>query len=353
MARRRRVTGVLLFSIGALFLVVCVALWFLSQLAARREIANPDQIVTIEPGMSTREIVARLATSGVVPDQTALLVWLTVTGQGRSLKAGDYQFSSPMSPLEVVDKIRRGDVATRRVTIPEGLTRFGIAKILAEETGLATRERFLELTANPELIRNLDPEATSLEGYLFPDTYEYTQRTKPEDLVEQMVGRFRNLYASRPELTQQAAARRLTLHEVMTLASLVEEEARVDDERGIIASVFYNRLEKNMNLASDPTFVYAALLANDYDGDVNNPRHRARLSPYNTYLTPGLPPGPIASPGLKSIEAVLSPADTDFLYFVVNGREGRHKFSRTAEEHEAAVREYRIQQQEEREAAGG
>jgi UPF0755 protein len=352
---RRRVTGVLILSIAALFLVVVAALWFYAQLAARREITNPEQIVTVEPGMSTREIVARLASSGVVPDQSALLMWLTVTGQGRSLKAGDYQFSSPISPLEVVDKIRKGEVATKRVTVPEGLTRFAIAKLLAEQTGLGPRERFLALTGRADLIRDLDPQARTLEGYLFPDTYEYTAKTTADELVAEMVGRFREVHTSRPEMTQLAAARNMTLHDLMTLASLVEEEARVDDERAVIASVFYNRLAKNMKLASDPTFVYAALMEDDYDGDVNNPRHRARVSPYNTYMFEGLPPGPIASPGWKSIEAVLKPAETQFLYFVVNGREGRHKFSRTVDEHERAVQEYRRQQAEERqaEAAGG
>lgn len=352
---RRRVAGVLILSIAALFLVVAAALWFYAQLAQPRQLTDPEQIVTVEPGMSTREIVARLASSGVVPDESALLMWLTATGQGRSLKAGDYQFASPISPLEVVDKIRKGEVATKRVTIPEGLTRFAIAKLLAEQTGLGPRERFLALTGRADLIRDLDPQARTLEGYLFPDTYVYTARTTAEELVEQLVGRFREVHTSRPEMTQLAAERNMTLHDLMTLASLVEEEARVDDERAVVASVFYNRLSKNMKLASDPTFVYAALIEDDYDGDVNNPRHRARVSPYNTYMFEGLPPGPIASPGWKSIEAVLNPAETDFYYFVVNGREGRHKFSRTADEHERAVQDYRRQQAEERqaEAAGG
>lgn len=349
---RRRVLGVLGASILLLFALVVAAVWFHVELTTRRELREPATFVTVEPGMGTREIVARLASSGVVPDQTALLLWLTVTGQGKSLKAGDYEFKSPISPLEAIDKIRRGEVATRRVTIPEGMNRFAIAQTLAEKTGLGSRERFLALTGQPGLVRDLDPDASTLEGYLFPDTYEYTVKTTPEELVGQMVARFREVYFSHPEISQRAAERNLTLHQVMTLASMVEEEAKVDDERPVIASVFYNRIAKNMKLASDPTFVYAALMANDYDGDVNNPKHRARMSPYNTYMFEGLPPGPIASPGVKSIEAALTPADTPYLYFVVNGREGRHKFSRTVEEHEAAVQEYRRQQREDAEETG-
>ena len=308
---RRRVLGVLGVAIVLLFGIVAAWVWFHVSLTTQRQLPQPVVAVTVEQGMGTREIVARLASAGVVPNPTALLAWLTVTGQGRSLKAGNYEFSSPISPLEAIDKIRRGEVAARRVTIPEGMNRFSIAQLLAEKTGLGSRERFLALTGQPGQVRDLDPDAATLEGYLFPDTYDYAVTTTPEELVAQMVGRFREVYYSKPEIAQRAAERGLSLHRVMTVASMVEEEAKVDDERPIIASVFYNRLDKKMKLASDPTFVYAALMANDYDGDVNNPRHRARNSPYNTYLFDGLPPGPIANPGVKSIEAGLAPAPTD------------------------------------------
>jgi UPF0755 protein len=348
---RRRVLGLLGFAIAALLFVGVAAVWLQINLTSKHEHQSADSVITIEQGMGTREIVNRLANAGVVTDRNALLLWLTVTGQGRSLKAGDYEFPSPISAVEVIDKIRKGEVATRKVTIPEGYNRFDIASTLAEKTGLATKERFLALTGAPTLIKDIDPDARSLEGYLFPDTYEYTPKTTPEELIKQMVTRFRDVYNSKPEFSQRAAERNLTLHQIMTMASMVEEEARVDEERPVVASVFYNRLAKDMKLASDPTFVYAALLADDYDGDVNNPKHRARLSPYNTYQYDGLPPGPITNPGWKSIQAALEPADTQYLYFVVNGTEGRHKFSRTVEEHEAAVAEYRKLQQQQREAA--
>ncbi|HQR39094.1 MAG TPA: endolytic transglycosylase MltG [Blastocatellia bacterium] len=344
---RGRVFGILTTAIVVLFMVAAVGGWFQVALTSRHDLPAEGAQVTVLPGMSTREIVGQLARSGIVSDETAVLLWLTLTGKGRSLKAGDYEFQSPISPVEAIDKIRKGEVAARRVTIPEGMNRFEVAATLAEKTGLAPAERFVELTADPALINDLDPEATSLEGYLFPDTYVFTPKTTPEELVDTMVSRFRSIYSSRPEFSQYASMRHMTLHEVITLASMVEEEARLDDERPVIASVFSNRLAKGMKLASDPTFVYAAQLAGDYDGNVNNPRHRVRNSPYNTYLVEGLPPGPIANPGMKSIEAALQPADTDYLYFVVNGTEGRHKFSRTVEEHERAVAEYRRQQHDE------
>jgi UPF0755 protein len=340
---RRRVGCALAVTIVLLLAVAFVSVWFQVSVFNRREHAATDKVVTIEPGMGTRVIVARLVDEGVVRDGTPLLLWLTVTGQGRQLKAGDYQFESPISPYEAVEKIRKGDVATRRVTIPEGKNRYQVAEMLAERTGLGSKEEFLHLTASPELIRDLDPDASSLEGYLFPDTYEYAPKAKPAELVKEMVDRFRQVY--KPEWKEQAAAHKLSLHEAITLASIVEGEAKIDEERPMIASVFYNRLAKGMKLDSDPTFIYAAIRADDYEGDVNNPKHRRRLDPYNTYQFPGLPPGPILNPGRKSIEAVLNPAESTYLFFVVNGTEGRHKFSKTPEEHEAAVQEYRRQQQ--------
>ena len=343
---RRRVVATLSIATLLLFFIAVVGVWMQVSLTARRELKSEFVAVTVQPGMGTREIVAALAGVGVVGDQSAVLMWLAVTGQGKSLKAGDYEFKSPISPVEALGKIQRGEVATRRVTIPEGFNRYDVAETLAEKTGLGSRDRFLALTGDPTLVRDIDPDAGTLEGYLFPDTYEYTPRTTPEELVSQMVERFRRVYASMPEFSQVAAQRNMTVHELVTLASMIEEEARIDEERPVIASVFYNRLGKKMRLASDPTFVYAALLANDYDNNVNNPKHRSRLSPYNTYVFDGLPPGPIANPGLKSIEAVLSPQETQYLYFVVSGTEGHHKFSRTVAEHEAAVAEYRRQQRE-------
>ena len=309
-----------------------------------------DQIITVEPGMSTQAIINRLSEAGIVRDPTALRIYLRMSG-GPPLRAGDYQFDSPITPIQAIDKIQRGLVYLERVTIPEGYNRFDIAEALAAKTGKATREEFLRLTQDQTPILQLAPQARDLEGYLFPDTYNYSAKTTPEELVRAMVNRFKEVFT--PEWQARARELNMTVHQVMTLASIIEEEARVPDERPRIASVFYNRLKQGTPLGSDPTFIYASILAGDYDGNPNQPRHRQRDSRYNTYIYSGLPPGPIASPGRASIEAALYPEQTDYLYFVVSGNEGRHKFSRTAAEHDAAVQQYRQQQREQRQQSGG
>jgi UPF0755 protein len=333
---------------GLLFIVILAggicALWVRKTVNASVEHPSADRIVTIDQHAGTQAIVARLAEAGIVRHPLALKIYLRVTGRGGNFKAGDYKFPSPISPLQALEKIRRGEVYLERVTIPEGFNRFDIAEALATKTGKATTEGFLRLMEDQTPIQRVAPSAHNLEGYLFPDTYNYNTRTTPEDLVHAMVSRFEEVFT--PEWSARASELGLTVHQVVTLASIIEKEAKAPDDRPHIASVFFNRLKLGMPLASDPTFIYAAILAGDYDGNPNQLRYRTRPSPYNTYLVTGLPPGPIASPGRASIEAVLHPDNTDDLYFVVNGTGGRHKFSRTAAEHEAAVEEYRRQQRE-------
>jgi UPF0755 protein len=320
------------------------ALWVRTTVVRPVDHPSGDRIITIEQGTGTQAIIARLAEAGIVEHPTALKIYLKLAGRGGALKAGDYKFPSPISPLQAIGKIERAEVVLERVTIPEGFNRFEFAETLAAKTGKATVDEFLKLTEDQTPIEQIAPTVRDLEGYLFPDTYNYSAKTTPEELVRAMVSRFEEVFT--PEWTTRASELGLTVNQVVTLASLIEEEARVPDERPLVASVFMNRLERGMPLASDPTFIYAAVLAHDYDGNPNQPRHRARLSPYNTYLVSGLPPGPISSPGRASLEAALYPAKSDYLYFVVNGTSGRHKFSRTAAEHDLAVGEYRQQQRE-------
>lgn len=330
-----------------LFIVILaaggLALW------VRRTVTAPvdhdaEQIITIDQGAGTQSIVDRLSEAGIVAHPLWLKIYLRITGKGTNLKAGDYKFQSPISPLQAIEKIRRGEVFLERVTIPEGFNRFEIAEAFATKTGKATAADFLRLIDDQSPIRRIAPEARNLEGYLFPDTYNYNTATAPADLIRAMVNRFQDVFT--PEWSVRASQLGLTVHQVVTLASIIEKEAKVPDERPHMASVFFNRLKRGMPLASDPTFIYAAILVGDYDGNPNQPRHRTRQSPYNTYVVSGLPPGPIASPGRASLQAVLYPDVTEDLYFVVNGTEGRHKFSRTAAEHEVAVEEYRRQQRE-------
>jgi UPF0755 protein len=323
------------------------AVWARKTATTQVEHDSADRIVTIDPRTGTQGIVDRLVEAGIVRHPLALKIYLKVTGRAGNLKAGDYKFATPISPLQAIDKVRRGEVFIERVTIPEGYNRFDIAETFATKTGKATKDEFLRLMDDQAPIVRIAPTARNLEGYLFPDTYNYNIRTTPEELIHMMINRFEEVFT--PEWTTRASQLGLTVNQVVTLASIIEKEAKAPDERPHMASVFFNRLKRGMPLASDPTFIYAAIVAGDYDGNPNQLRFRNRPSPYNTYLISGLPPGPIASPGKASLEAVLYPLNTEDLYFVVNGTEGRHKFSRTSSEHEAAVEEYRRQQRELRE----
>jgi UPF0755 protein len=320
------------------------ALWVQKTVTTSVEHEAADRIVTIDQGTGTQAIIARLADAGVVSHPLALKIYLRITGKGGNMKAGDYKFPSPISPLQAVEKIRRGEVDLERVTIPEGFNRFDIAETLASKTGKASFDDFLRLMNDQSPIQQIAPTARDLEGYLFPDTYNYNSKTTPEEMIRLMVNRFEEVFT--PEWTARANEMGLSVNQAVTLASIIEREAKVPDERPHMASVFYNRLKRGMPLASDPTFIYAAILAGDYDGNPNQLKYRNRYSPYNTYVVTGLPPGPIASPGRASLEAVLYPDTTDDLYFVVTGTSGRHKFSKTPAEHDAAVEEYRRQQRE-------
>jgi len=315
---------------------------------AHHPVEHPSagKVITIDQGTSTNAIIERLAEARILHHPRMFKLYLRLTGGGGALKAGDYTFPTPISPLQAIEKIRRGEVALERVTIPEGFNRFEISELLAAKTGKATAEQFLKLTEDQTYIERIAPTNRDLEGYLFPDTYNYSSKTSAEDLIRAMVGRFDEVFT--PEWTARASQLGMTVNQIVTLASIIEKEAHEDDERATIASVFYNRLKIHMPLASDPTFIYAAKLAGDYDGNPNRPRHRTRVSAYNTYLVSGLPPAPIASPGRASLEAALYPAKSDYLYFVAIANTGRHKFSRTAVEHELAVADYRRYQRESR-----
>ncbi|MCS6817461.1 MAG: endolytic transglycosylase MltG [Blastocatellia bacterium] len=304
-----------------------------------REHVAASRVITIAPGTDARRIVRMLQEHGLLAHPLPVLAYLTLTGHGARLKAGDYRFPSPISPLEVIRRLVRGEVVTEKITIPEGLNRFEIAE-LVRRLPIPDAERALEFTEDVSLIRDLDPQADSLEGYLFPDTYAYAPSTSARDLIARMVRRFREVFTEE----DRARARQLgfTVREIVTLASLIEEEAKLPEERPIISSVFHNRLRRGMRLECDPTVLYAALLQGEDDGTIHR-SDLARRSPYNTYLYPGLPPGPIASPGRESLRAALYPAQTDYLYFVVDGtrQDGAHRFARTFAEHQANVVLYR------------
>ncbi len=294
---------------------------------------EPVKRLEVRKGMRTAQILRQLQSEGVVRDEVVPLVYMKLLRSKDSMKAGVYEFSKPISAAEVIEKLVRGDVILRTVTIREGLDRFAIAKLFAAE-GLGREKEWKKITDDPDLIRDIAPEASSLEGYLFPDTYKFSPGTPPPVIVRAMVENFRKNFT--PEMAFISTG--LTLHQTVTLASIVETEARLPQERPLVASVYLNRYRKRMLLGADPTVIYALKLAGRWDGNIRKPDLQID-SPYNTYRFPGLPPGPVANPGLASLRASAAPATTNYLYFV--GRnDGSHAFSTNINEHNQNVNRY-------------
>ncbi len=296
-----------------------------------------EQFLTIPPGAGGADIRQRLLAAGLVRDDVTLRAALRWTGHSRALKAGEYRFDRAMSAVDVIDKIARGDIYTRRITFPEGLTIAEMARVF-ETREFGTAPDFVAAARNAALIRDLDPEASDLEGYLFPDTYALPRQWGVDRLIAMMVDRFKASYPA--ELREKASAQGLTTRQVVALASLVEKETAKDDERRLVAAVYRNRMRIGMGMQADPTVVYALQKAGRYDGNIRR-EDLSFDSPYNTYRYPGLPPGPIAAPGRASLEAALDPADVDYLYFV-SRNDGSHVFARTLAEHNANVHEYQV-----------
>lgn len=253
-----------------------------------------------------------------------------------SLKAGVYEFSGPMAAVDIIEKLVKGDVILKSITIREGLDRFAVAKLFAAE-GLGTEEQWKKATDDPELIRDIAPEADSLEGYLFPDTYKFDPGTPATTIARAMVANFRKNFGD--ELGYITTG--LNVHQTVTLASIVETEAQLPQERPVVASVYFNRIGKRMLLGADPTVIYAMKLANRWNGNIRKGDLQID-SPYNTYRTPGLPPGPIANPGVAALRAAAAPAKTPYLYFVARN-DGSHVFATNLDEHNRNVEQFQRQ----------
>jgi UPF0755 protein len=302
------------------------------------------QYIEIPKGTSPSAIVSKLVAEGVIEHEWPLKIYLKSTGKGSTLKAGEYDFPSPISPLGVLAKLQQGQRRLNRLTIIEGWTRWDIARAMAQvpEFKLESDAQALELMNNVSLINDLDPEAKNLEGYLFPDTYEFSPETTAPELIEMMVKRFRNVW--KPDWTERAHGLNFTTRQIVTTASIIETEAKLDEERPIVASVIYNRLQKDIPLAVDSSVIYASKLEGKwrYDGKVYLSDIQRR-SPYNTRLYAGLPPGPVASPGESSLKAALNPAPSDYLYYVRNPdrNDGAHNFYSNGAEFETGVQALR------------
>ncbi len=282
-----------------------------------RGYTDAERFVDIPPGLRSRAIGDRLVAAGVVRDQLTFRAALWTAGRSTRLKAGEYRFTDPMSPLDVIDKMRRGDVFVIPITFPEGLNVFEMAKIF-ESKGFGSAESFVDA-------------GRSYEGFLFPNT-------DAAKLVHLMNDAFE--HALTPDIRAAAEERGLTMRQLVTLASIVEKETGNAAERPLVASVYENRLRIGMALQCDPTVIYALELAGRWDGNIR--RDDLLIdSPYNTYRYPGLPPGPIASPGRASLDAVVHPADTDYLYFV-SRNDGSHVFSKSLAEHSRNVQHYQV-----------
>jgi UPF0755 protein len=318
---------------GILFVVAASFFLWRALTTPYRAWDGPRARVEIKRGWNSGTILEKLRQEGVLRDDFVPLVYLKTARRGDSLKAGLYEFETPLSAIGVLDKLIAGDVVMKTVTVREGLDRFAIGAILATE-GFGTAEQWREITDDPELVRDLDPEAESLEGYLFPDTYSFAPGTSLQSIARTMVQNFRKQFGD--ELAFIATG--LDVHQTVTLASIVETEARLPAERPLVASVYLNRVRKNMPLQADPTVIYALKLEKKWDGNIRR-QDLASENPYNTYRHRGFPPGPIANPGLASLRASAAPAQSDFLYFV-SRNDGSHAFARSLAEHNRNVEEH-------------
>ncbi len=293
--------------------------------------AAADQVFCVREGMSLKDVVEELEQNRLIRGKRLLLLCARLMGYSKKIKAGEYRLNPDMSPLMILDRLGSGAIITHAVTIPEGFSREQIGDLLARK-GLVNLDEFMALTGNPEVARQYGIKGPHLEGYLYPDTYQFSRGLSTAKIVDVMVGRFFEVYKP---FEQQAEAVEMTMEKVITLASIVEKETGCASERPIIASVFLNRLRKKMRLESDPTVIYGL---QDFDGNLKK-QHLSQKTAYNTYVIRGLPPGPIASPGFEALKAVLFPAETNYLYFV-SKNDGTHFFSQTYAEHSEAVKRY-------------
>jgi UPF0755 protein len=329
-------------AILAVILAIGVFYWAFSNLNRPAEHAKANQYVVIERGSSPGQIIDKLSAEGIVAKPWLLRVYVRTFGDASKMQAGEYKFASPITPLDVLKELEKGSVQTKRLTIPEGFTRFDVAKRIHEnfpQEPPLTYDQVLILLSDTSLIKDFSPEARDLEGYVYPSTYNLPPDIKPEQIVKTTVDQFKKIW--KPDWTAKATAMGRTPHEIVTIASLIETETGVPAERPIVASVIYNRLSKSIPLGIDMTNIYIAKMQGRWDGTI----HKSDLevvSPYNTRKYPGIPPGPISSVSESSIEAALNPATTDYIFYVRNVQlnDGSHHFYASAADFERGKAEY-------------
>ena len=295
----------------------------------------PSHIVVIPEGSTYQQVATILKREQLIRSRWAFLLLGKTREIDRKIRPGEYELDGSMAPKEILGKLLAGRVVLHPVTIPEGYTLSQIVEVLAMQNVTDTNE-FMKLVRDRSFIATLGIEAETLEGYLFPETYSFPRGTKAKDVIKTMVDGLFHVWGS--EFQAQAARLNLSLHQVLTLASVIEKETEAKEERELIAAVFHNRLRKKIPLQSDPTVIYGLPA---FDGNIHK-RDLSSLSPYNTYRVQGLPPGPIGSPGAHSLHAALFPAQASYLYFV-SRNDGTHHFSSTLAEHNQAVEKYQKQ----------
>ena len=316
--------------------------WIYSSMNSPHTHTKGNDFIVIEKGSTPNGIVDQLSAEDILANPMATKIYLRTLGNASGLKAGEYQFSSPITPIQVLAELEKGEERTVKLTIPEGFTRFDIAKRIVEkfpQNPPVDEQQVLIMMDNTSPIRDIAPDAKNLEGYMYPSTYSLPRETKPEKVVQIMVEQFRKIW--KPEWTDKAKSMNRTPQEIVTIASLIETESGVEKEREIVASVIYNRLNKSIPLGIDQTVVYIAKMQNRWDGTINRSDLDAD-SPYNTRKYGGLPPGPISSVSESAINAALNPAQTDYLYYVRNVElnDGSHWFYSSAAEFEKGKAEY-------------
>jgi UPF0755 protein len=292
------------------------------------------KIVAIEKGQNFRQTTLLLQSQQLIDHPFKFRLLARLQGKDKQIQAGEYLLSADMPPGDILEVLVNGKVRLYKVTVPEGSTLKQIAAIV-ENAGLANRAAFLSTATDADFVREKGIDGETFEGYLFPETYFFPKNTAAREIITAMVDRFRSVFTE--AWKKRAADIGLSVHQVLTLASIIEKETGAPSERPTISSVFHNRLRRGMRLQTDPTVIYGI---DDFDGNLTR-KHLATHTPYNTYLISGLPPGPIANPGRAAIEAALYPADTAYLYFV-SKKDGTHQFSTTFADHNRAILTYQL-----------
>jgi len=322
--------NIIIITISIAFIFV---LYAIAELVIPLPFGNKSIEFEVKRGESFREVINSLREKGMIRDRAVFLILGRLTGVDRKIKAGYYPLWGNMTPLQIFDALRKGRIIEYEITIVPGDSLMEISQKLSS-LGIKWSEEFERLSRDRKLLGELDIDAPSIEGYLFPDTYRFPKGLDIREVIELMVSRLREKFDD--ELLSRAYELGMTENEVLTLASIIEKEAVADEERPIISAVYHNRLKKKMPLQADPTSIYG--IKSLSEGITK--KDLLRKTPYNTYVIKGLPPGPIASPGMKSIIAALYPDNVPYLYFVSNN-DGTHNFSVTLNEHKEAVRAYR------------